>query len=131
MKSIFLVSILIVYLISNLGYKKIKLLMSSIVLSIIGGLCSSLMSYPGFYLQGTLKMNIDNKQLLSLFIVHTLSIIFLVSISYPFLKNKLKRRKSNMNDVSIPFSKSLKTIFKQKDRSEREKQKEWIKKNFK
>jgi amino acid permease len=100
------------------------------VLSIIGGLFSSIISTPGVFYQEVLKVEVSNEQLLQRLLIHSFIIFILVLIYYPLLKNRLKRKRDKV-EIDIKSNHSLKDLFKKKDQSERDKQKEWIDKNFK
>lgn len=128
--SIVFLPIVIVFVLTNLDYKKVTTILLMPVLSIIGGLFSSIISTPGFFVSGVIKVEVSNEQILQSLLIHSLFIFFLVLIYYPFLKNRLKRKKDNVK-INVKSSHTFKSLFKRKDQSDGEKQKEWIDKNFK
>ena len=54
----------------------------------------------------------------------------MVLVMYPLLKKRLKRKKEKY-EIDLKSNHTFEDLFKQKDQSERDIQKEWIKKNFK
>ena len=128
--SIVFLPVVIVFLLTNLNYNKITTILLIPILSIIGGLFSSVIFTPGVFYQNVVKVEVSNEQLFNGILLHSFFIFILVLIYYPFLKNRLKR-KSNKTDIQVKSNHTFKSIFKKKSQLERDKEKEWIDKNFK
>ena len=80
--------------------------------------------------QHVVNYPVDNQLFLNRFLIHSIIVFFLVLVMYPLLKKRLKRKKEKY-EIDLKSNHTFEDLFKQKDQSERDIQKEWIKKNFK
>ena len=128
--SIVFLPVVIVFVLTNLNYRRVTTILLIPMLSIIGGLFSSIISTPGVFYQEVIKVEVSNEQLIRALLIHSFFIFILVLIYYPFLKNRLKRKRDKI-EMDVKSSHTFKSLFKLKDQSETAKQKEWIDKNFK
>jgi len=127
-----IVPVIVVYILTNLNYKTTTTIILLPILSIFGGLLSAVVNTPhlGMSTQHVVNYPVDNQLFLNRFLIHSIIVFFLVLVMYPLLKKRLKRKKEKY-EIDLKSNHTFEDLFKQKDQSERDIQKEWIKKNFK